>query len=136
MLSNLGLRATSCRNAVGVVTRETCKNGFYSKKQLQYEADHWYDKGLFFNKKYVERKLDVIKNVYEQDKEMTSSFAGCVLVNMEEKKASLQAQAEAIHLNEKQESLQALLDSKMEELTYKYLLKELNIAVVDIPENH
>lgn len=134
--ANLGLRATSCRNAVGVVTREACKNGFYSKKQLQYEADHWYDKGLFFNKKYVERKLDVIKNVYEQDKEMTSSFAGCVLVNMEEKKASLQAQAEAIHLNEKQESLQALLDSKMEELTYKYLLKELNIAVVDIPENH
>ena len=55
---------------------------------------------------------------------------------MEEKKVSLQAQAEAIHLNEKQESLQALLDSKMEELTYKYLLKELNIAVVDIPENH
>ncbi len=133
--ANLGLQATSCRNAAGVVVREAVKNGFYSRHQLQYEVDHRFDKGLFFNKKYVERKLDVIKNVYEQDREMTSAFAGCVLISMEEKKTDMKAQEEAICLNEKQMSLQEHLDSKLEELTYKYLLKELNISVVDIPEN-
>ena len=29
--ANLGLQATSCRNAVGVVVREAVKNGFYSR---------------------------------------------------------------------------------------------------------
>ena len=132
----LGLKATTCRTALSVVTREAEKNGFYSKAQLQYEADHCQDQALFLNKKYVERKVDVVKNVYEQQKNMTSEFAGGVLIGMGEIKKELEANAEAIRLNEKQLSLQELYDSKMDELTNKYLLKELNIAVVDIVDKH
>ncbi len=132
----IGLKATSCRNAVSVVTRECSKNGFYSKKCTQYEADHWNDQGLFINKKYVERKLDVVKNVFEQQKEMTAAFAGCVLIGVGAENVAAEPQKAAIHLNEKQENLQKLFDEKMEQLTNKYLLKELNITVVDIPEIH
>lgn len=133
---NLGLQATTCRNAVSIVTRENEKNGFYSKVQLQYKTDHMYDQGLFLNKKYVERKLDVVKNVYEQQKNMTAAFAGCVLIGMDENQKEVVPKQEAIRLTEKQESLQSVYDSKMEELTNKYLLKELNIAVVDITDKH
>ena len=132
----IGLKATSCRNAVSVMTKEKQRNGFYSKKRTQYEADHWNDQGLFINKKYVERKLDVVKNVFEQQKERTAAFAGGVLIGVGDEKATLQPQKAAICLNEKQEILQKLFEEKMEQLTNKYLLKELNITVVDIPENH
>lgn len=132
----IGLKATSCRNAVSVMTKEKQRNGFYSKKRTQYEADHWNDQGLFINKKYVERKLDVVKNVFEQQKERTAAFAGCVIIGVGDEKTIVEPQTAAICLNEKQEILQKLFEDKMEQLTNKYLLKELNIAVVDIPENH
>lgn len=132
----IGLKATSCRNAVSVMTKEKQRNGFYSKKRTQYEADHWNDQGLFINKKYVERKLDVVKNVFEQQKEMTAAFAGGVLIGVGDEKAIVEPQKAAICLSEKQEILQKLFEEKMEQLTNKYLLKELNITVVDIPENH
>ena len=128
-----GLGVTVCRNAVSVLNRESKKNGFYSRSMNpQYELDHGMDQGLFLNKKFVERKLDVIKNVYEQHLQLTSSFAGCISIGVGEEECNYAIQEEAIRLSEKQEGLQMLYEEKMQELTNKYLLKELNIVVVDI----
>ena len=129
----MGLRATICRNAVSALTRESKKNGFHSRgMNPRYELDHAMDQGLFLNKKYIERKLDVMKNVYEQHVELTEEFAGSVIVGVEDERVNFQACDEAIKFNEKQMDLQMLLEEKMEQLTNKYLLKELNIQVVDI----
>ncbi len=128
-----GLAVTVCRNAVSVLNRESEKIGFYSRSMNpQYELDHSMDQGLFLNKKFVERKLDVMKNVYEQHMELTSKFAGCVSIGVEEDEVAYEMQDEAIKLSEKQIGLQMLYSEKMEQLTNKYLLKELNIRVVDI----
>ncbi len=132
----IGLQAVSCRKAVSVMTKEMVKDGFCSKTRTQYEADHWQDQGLFLNKKYVERKLDVVKNVFEQQKEIAAAFAGSLLIDIEDEEIAMEPQAEAIHLQEKQANLQTLFNEKMEQLTNKYLLKELNVTMVDIPENH
>lgn len=127
-----GFGVAVCRNAVSVLNRESKKNGFYSRSMNpQYELDHMMDQGLFLNKKFVERKLDVMKNVYEQHMNLTSRFAGCVSIGIEEEHSAPQVKEEAIKLNEKQIMLQQLFEEKMEQLTNKYLLKELNIGVVD-----
>ena len=132
-----GLGVTVCRNAVSILNRESKKNGFYSRSMNpQYELDHSMDQGLFLNKKFVERKLDVMKNVYEQHLELTSTFAGCISIGIEDEEKDMSMQEEAIKLSEKQQGLQMLYEEKMQELTNKYLLKELNIVVVDIEEKH
>ena len=38
----------------------------------QYEYDHRFDYGLFLDKKFVERKLEVMKSTYEEYKEPVS----------------------------------------------------------------
>ena len=38
----------------------------------QYEADHKCDEALFLDKKYIERKLDVMKYGYEREKDVDS----------------------------------------------------------------
>lgn len=130
----MGLRLTVCRNAVSVLNRESKKNGFYSRSMnLQYELDHLADQGLFLNKKFIERKLDVMKNVYEKHIDLTARFAGCISIGIEEKQDELQKNEASIKLTDKQIGLQMLFEEKMEQLTNKYLLKELNIVVVDIP---
>ena len=128
-----GLAVTVCRNAVSALNRESERIGFYSRSMNpQYELDHSMDQGIFLNKKFVERKLDVMKNVYEQHMKLTSNFAGCVSIGIEEDEILYEMQDEAIKLSEKQIALQMLYSEKMEQLTNKYLLKELNIRVVDI----
>ena len=130
----LGLKASLRRNAVSALTKEGKKNGYYSSSaEIAYVRDHCNDQGIFLNKKWIERKLDVIKNAYEQDKDSAIKFAGCVFIENAEEVVEYEQKAEMIKLHDKQKSLQALYDEKIEELTNKYLLKELNIAVVDIP---
>lgn len=129
----LGLKASICRNAVSALTKESKKNGYYGgSASLAYEADHRYDQAIFLNKKWIERKLDVMKNAYEQDIEAAAKFAGCVLVENTEEPVVAEPKTEAIRLNDKQKDLEELYFDKTEQLTNKYLLKELNIAVVDI----
>lgn len=129
----LGLKVSICRNAVSALTKESKKNGYYGGSiNLAYEADHRYDQAIFLNKKWIERKLDVMKNAYEQDIEAAAQFAGCVLVENTEEPVVAEPGLEAIKLNDKQKDLEELYCDKIEQLTNKYLLKELNIAVVDI----
>ena len=129
----MGLKTSICRNSVSALTRESKRNGFYSRSMnTRFELDHAMDQGLFLNKKYIERKLDVMKNAYEKHVNLAEKFAGSVIVGAQTEEEGYQACEEAIKLNEKQVSLQMLLEEKMEQLTNKYLLKELNIQVVDI----
>ena len=59
----MGLRPTIYRAAVSVLTkRQHYKVGYYGAiANKQYEYDHRQDQGLFLDKKFMERKLDVMK---------------------------------------------------------------------------
>lgn len=74
----MGLRPTIYRAAVSVLTKkQQHKLGYYGgSANKQYEYDHRLDVGLVLDKKLVERKLDVMKNAYEQWKELAAQFAG------------------------------------------------------------
>ena len=67
----MGLKPVIYRAASSVITkREHHKIGYYGAiANQQYEYDHRQDQALFMDKRYVERKLEVMKTVFEQNKE-------------------------------------------------------------------
>ena len=74
----MGLKPVIYRAASSVITkREHHKIGYYGAiANQQYEYDHRQDQALFMDKRYVERKLEVMKTVFEQNKEMAAGVAG------------------------------------------------------------
>ena len=138
--AELNLRPTIYRAPVSVLTKkQQHKIGFYGGiANKQYEYDHRLDQGLILDKKLVERKLDVLKNAYEQWKELAGQFAGPAVMEVfgEEPFAPVQKQ-EAITLTEKQEKLSVLYNGKLGQLTNQYIKGEersFTIVAYPIPE--
>lgn len=138
--AEMGLRPTIYRAAVSVLTKkQQHKIGYYGgAANKQYEYDHRLDQGLILDKKLVERRLDVMKNAYEQWKEMAGQFAGPAVMEVfgEEPFAPEQKDA-AISLTEKQEKLSVLYDSKAGQLTNQYIKGEersFTIVAYPVPE--
>jgi len=136
----LGLRPTIYRAASNVVTKKgQHKIGFVGgNPNKQYDYDHREDQALFFDKKMMERKLDVMKNTYEQFKGLAAQFAGPAVMEVfgEEPFAPIQ-KAEAIRLSEKQEQLTVLYDSKGGQLTNQYIKgdeRSFTIVAYPVPE--
>ena len=137
---NMGLRPSIYRAAVSAVTKKgQHKIGFCGgSPNKQYEYDHRNDQGLFMDKKLIERKLDVMKNAYEEHKELAAKFAGPAVMEVfgEEPFAPLQ-KAEAISLSDKQEQLSVTYDSKAGQLTNQYIKGEersFTIIAYPVPE--
>lgn len=136
----LGLKPTIYRAAASVITKKgQHKIGFAGgTPNKQYDYDHREDQGLFLNKKFIERKLDVMKHTYELHKELARGFAGPAVMEVfgEEPFAPVQKE-EAIRLNEKQEQLMVLYDSKGGQIVNQYIKGEersFTIVAYPVPE--
>lgn len=133
----MGLRPTIYRAAVSVLTkRQHYKVGYYGAiANKQYEYDHRQDQGLFLDKKFLERKLDVMKNAYEKYRELAGEHAGPAVMEIfgEEPFAPVQ-KPESVVLTEKQEKLSVLFDSKSGQLTNQYIKgDERSFTIVAYP---
>ena len=138
--AKMGLRPSIYRAAVNVVTkRQQHKIGYCGgNPNKQYDYDHRDDQALFFDKKFVERKLDVMKNAYEQYKDWAAGFAGPAVMEVfgEEPFSPIQ-KSEAIQLSEKQQQLSVLYDSKSGQLTNQYIKgdeRSFTIIAYPVPE--
>ena len=125
-LKDKGHESVVYRAAVNAVTKNGLeKMGYYgSCPNDQYEIDHQMDQGLFLNKKYIERKRDVMKNAYEANKELAAQYAGSIVIEpFAENKKGDTCKLEAISLSERQKQLTMLFEDKSGELVsgYKYL---------------
>ena len=138
--ADMGLAPTIYRAATSVVTKKgQHKIGFCGgTPNKQYEYDHRADQGLFLDKKYVKRKLDVMKSAYEKHKELARGFAGpAVMEVFGEEPFSPVYKAEAISLSEKQQELSVLYDSEAGQLTNQYIKGEersFTIIAYPVPE--
>ena len=74
----MGLSPVIYRSGVSMLTkRQHLKIGYYGAvANKQYEYDHRDDQALFLDKKFVERKLEVMQTTYERCKDLASVFAG------------------------------------------------------------
>lgn len=136
----MGLKTTIYRAAVSIVTkREQHKIGYYGAiANKQYEYDHRADQALILDKKYVERKLDVTKNVYERNKDLAAGFAGPACMEVfGEIPFSPEVNSEAPVLSEVQQELSRLYDSRSGQLVNQYIKGEersFTIIAYPVPE--
>lgn len=138
--AKMGLKPVIYRASSSVITkREHLKIGYCGAiANKQYEYDHRHDQALFMDKRYIERKLDVIKNTYEKNKEQAAQFAGpAVMEIFGEKPFSPKAKPEAVSCSEAQRSLALLFDSKSGQMTNQYIKGEersFTIIAYPVPE--
>ena len=136
----MGLRPVIYRAASSVITkREHHKIGYYgAMPNWQYEYDHRQDQALFMDKRYIERRLEVARTVYEQHKDLAAQFAGpAVMETFGEKPFSPKTVPEAAAYNEEQKSLAVSYDSRSGQLTNEYIKGEersFTIVAYPVPE--
>ncbi len=136
----MGLRPTIYRAAVSMITKkEQHKIGYYGGlANKQYEYDHRQDVGLILDKRYVERKLDVLKNTYEKNKNLAAGHAGpAVMEIFGEAPFSPEANPDAVTFAEEQRSTSLYYDSKASQLTNQYIKGEersFTIVAYPVPE--
>ncbi len=120
----MGLEPVIYRSPVSVITkRQHIRTGFFGAvPNKQYDYDHKDDQALFFDKQYVERKLEVMRTTFEQYKDLAGRHAGpACMETFGEKPFSPKQKEERIKLTEKQEELSLLFDSKSGQLTNTYI---------------
>ena len=136
----MGLRPVIYRAASSVITRkEQIRIGYYGAiPNKQYEYDHRSDQALFLDKRYVERKLDVLRNVYEKNKDQAAQFAGpAVIETFGEKPFSPEVHEEAFSYSKAQQELVLMYDSKSGQITNQYIKGEersFTIIAYPVPE--
>lgn len=96
----------------------------------QYEYDHRDDLGLVLDKQFVERRLEVIRTVLEQNKEQAERVRHMIEIHFCENEQKASEQTERILLNEVQEELLKVLYEKEEQLRNQYLP---NRTIIDAP---
>lgn len=120
----MGLEPVIWRTGVSVLTkRQHLKNGYYGGiPNPQYDYDHRNDQALFLDKKFIERKLEVIRTTYEHEKNLAGKLAGPAVIEMfgQEPFSPVQKE-EALSLSEKQEQLSVQYDSRQSQIVNHYI---------------
>lgn len=118
-LEEMGIKTTICRTSHSLITQNEGANcGFYSDSvNPQYELDHKEDIALVLDKQFVERRLEVVRTVLEQNKEQVAKVCGRMRIEqMLTEEGSLEERDERIRLNEKQKELWETLMAKEQKL--------------------
>lgn len=122
--AKMGLKPSIFRTSHSVITRgRNSQIGFFNiSGNKQYVYDHRDDIGLVMDKQYVERKLEVMRTTYEQNKEIAAGYAGPAVIDIFGEKTFVpQAKPEAVKLSEKQEELLVAMNGRTGRLTNEYL---------------
>ena len=136
----MGLKPVIYRAASSVITkREHHKIGYFGGiANWQYEYDHRQDQALFMDKRYIERRLEVMRTVYEQHRELAAQFAGpAVMETFGEKPFSPKTVPEAPSYSDEQRALALQYDSRSGQLTNEYIKGEersFTIIAYPVPE--
>lgn len=136
----MGLKPVIYRSGVSMLTkRQHLKIGYYGAiANKQYEYDHRNDQALFLDKKFVERKLEVIATTYEHLKEEAGAFAGPACIEMFGEVQFVPEQKEtALKLSEKQQELSVFFDGRQSRLTNTYIPgdeRSFTIIAYPVPE--
>ncbi len=136
----MGLKPVIYRSGVSMLTkRQHLKIGYYGAiANKQYEYDHRNDQALFLDKKFVERKLEVIATTYEHLKEEAGAFAGPACIEMFGEVPFVPEQkGTALKLSEKQQELSVFFDGRQSRLTNTYIPgdeRSFTIIAYPVPE--
>ncbi|MCC8029645.1 MAG: aminopeptidase [Lachnospiraceae bacterium] len=120
----LGLKPCVVREAVSsFANKGRMKRGIYSASvNRQYDFDHREDRAYYFDKSFVERRLEVLRTVFEQHKQEALAYAGPAVVEVfGEMPFSPEPCEGAIHYDEAQQQLNVWFASESGQITYRYI---------------
>ncbi|MFV0363119.1 MAG: aminopeptidase [Suipraeoptans sp.] len=138
--AKMGLSPIIYRSSMSVLTkRGQSKIGFYGgNPNMQYDYDHRNDQGLFLDKKFVERKLEVLKATYEENAELAGQMAGPAVIEIFGEKPFIPTKKQSeISLRREQEKLVPVYDGKSASITNEYIKGEersFTIIAFPVPE--
>ena len=136
----MGLKPVIYRAAVSVLTkRQHYKIGYCGAvANKQYEYDHKDDQAIFMDKKYLERKLEVMQTTYEHYKKEAAGFAGPACIDMfGEEPFEPVAKETVAKLSESQEEMILQYDSRQSQMLNRYIKGEersFTIIAYPVPE--
>lgn len=133
----MGLQVTMVREAnLSLYGRGASKRGYYSTSvNRQFDYDHKDDKALYFDKSFVERRLEVLRDTFEKHKEAAAVFGGpaCVEVFGEEPFAP-ENKAQNLTFTEKQNGLNVYNASESGAITNTYIPgEEYSFTIIAYP---
>lgn len=123
----MGLKPTIYRSSVHSSSKKRhLKIGYFSTSpNKQYDYDHRYDNGLYFDKAYYERALSVLKVTYEKNKELAEAFAGPAVMEIFGEVPFVPVdRAECIGLSKKQQKLLIDYTNEASQITNQYIKEE------------
>lgn len=136
----MGLKPVIYRSGVSVLTKgRGAKAGYQGGiPNPQYDYDHRDDQGLFLDRRFAERRLEVMRHTYETHRSQAAAFAGpAVMEVFGEEPFVPQVKEEAIHLTKKQEEILVSHTAKAGQLMNEYIPgdeRSFTIIAYPIPE--
>ena len=136
----MGLQVTASREpASSFQNKGSSKRAVFSTSvNRQYDFDHREDKAFYFDKSFVERRLEVMKTVFEQHKEQAAGYAGPAVVEVFGEEAfSPEIMDTALRYDEEQQKLNVYNASESTRITYHYIHGEersFTIIAYPVPE--
>ncbi len=138
--AKMGLQPTIYRASASIFHKKgNNKIGYYGAiANKQFEYDHKDDIALFLDKKLVNRKLEVLRQAYEEHKEKAAKYAGPAVIEVfgEEPFAPV-SKNEVCSLSEEQQKLSAEYTGASTGITYEYINGEersFTIIAFPVPE--
>lgn len=133
----MGLKPVLYRSAINRVNRKlTIKSGYVSTSpNRQYDYDHRMDEGIFLDKAFVERKIEVLKEAYESMKELAGKYAGpAVIETFGEKPFNPINKDGTISFDDKQSKLSVHLTSENSKILNEYIPQdEYSFTIIAYP---
>ncbi len=136
----MGLSPVIYRASVSVLTkRKNLRIGYCGgNPNPQYDYDHRNDQALFLDKRFLERKVEVIQNTYEKYKEEAAQFAGPACMEVfGEKPFSPEQKKEAVKPTDRQEELSRQFENRQSQITNEYIRgdeRSFTIIAYPVPE--
>lgn len=140
MFRENGLAPVIFRYPVSRINRKlTIRTGYVgTPANKQYEYDHRMDEALFFDRAFMERKLEVTRDTYEKYKEQANEYAGPAVIEVfGENPFTPEIKESSIKLSKKQQDMSVEYTSKAAAITNKYIPRDkysFTIIAYPIPE--
>lgn len=133
----MGLEPVIYRAAVSTVNkRQHLRIGYTGAvPNKQFDYDHRADSAIYFDRKYVERKLGVMRTAYEEYRELAAQHGGPAVVEVFGETPFIPASNPAAYrLSPKQQKLSAEADNESSQLTNQYIIgKERSFTIIAFP---
>lgn len=133
----MGLKPVIYRAAVSTVNkRQHLKIGYMgANPNKQYDYDHRGDNAIYLDKKFIERKLGVMRTTYEANRVLANGHGGPAVVEVFGEAPFIPAvKQETYRLSEKQRKLSVAAENEAAQITNQYIIgKERSFTIIAFP---